>query len=599
MTIRHAFVFRHCLRSPEAELDVFDARRPSAYPTRPEDYLSVPLPDWQTSPMGCTARGLEVLQNTGEFLVRSYLPRFGPTHNLRVQFVTDTDQRDVDTSLYMAQGMAGTVQQQQEPQQEQNLSQRQVIHGLQQLTYDAELFNPTRSKWDTQQPTCTEAPRSPWNEYIAERLGTIPRPDHTISQVIQMIERYGGIGSAGSISKLPPTFVNQNISSLGGRIRPIEYLAQSTFYAAASEIPFDVWENNMTPSDLFDLVSWFHWERAVANVGNNHAALVGGVLMDRILRTLDGGGGGGGGGRRATSTDNDDGEDDPDQVAHFFIGHDGDLDHLATVLGITWVLPEPYRSGTNGIWTPTPPHTGIHFSYDDSTGDDADDASVSVSILAPMFFNDNTTSETLVVNKTGILEERPVNFIQHDIDDDNSNNVTITTTVDNGRTVIKSANPETWNVFVALRMHLEQILQTYEGAMDCYQKVVAAQAQAAVVSSMTPAAAPGNTRTTLSPSIVVNGPTTGRPTPTTASHAPHGTAATAAPSTDSMSEPKPKSVKGQALEVWMVIILMATGLFVVLRKIQRRGRRHGGGRHGATYTEMGDARHHELSLEMT
>eukprot|EP00977_Amphora_coffeiformis_P003047 scaffold575_cov186-Amphora_coffeaeformis.AAC.14 len=574
MTIRHVFVFRHCVRSPEAKL-IIDDPSSVTYSTNPTDYLAVPLPDWQTAPMGCTAAGLDIVQNTGQYLLESYLPLFGPTHKVNVEFVTDTDQRDVDTSLHLAQGMATVVQQQTNPSSMQ-------LQGLQQLTYDAELFNPTALKWDTNRPPCTEAPRGPWNKYVAERLDTISPPHQNISQVIEMIEHYGGVGAAGSIANLTQTFVNQNVSLLGGQIRLVDYLAQTAFYAAASEIPFAML-SNMTQTELFDLVAWFHWERAVMSVGNNHAALLGGVLMDRILRTLNT--------SSSSSTSNSAAADsDPDQVAHFFIGHDGDLDHLATALGMTWVLPEPYRSGTNGMWTPTPPSAGLHFSYDDEQDNEE---SLTISILTPMYFNqeDDDESKTLIVNKTGILEERPVNFTQQ-LDDNNHNNVTIMTSVKHGRTVVKSSNPHTSHVLDSLRMRVEQILQTYEGAMECYQKT-AAKAEAAAT---TPAPAP----TTLSPSAAVDDSATSRPT-MSAYNTPYVTAKTVAPTTTTTTDTKtkPKSVKGQALEVWMVFILMAAGLFVVLRKIQRRGRRHGVGKHGATYTEMGDARHHELSLEMT
>ena len=210
MPVRHVFVFRHCVRSTEAELNVLDDADPSAYPTNPADYLAVPLPEWGTAPMWCTRVGADILKSTGQYLVDSYLPQFGATNKMRVEWITDTDQRDVDTSLHLAQGMAQAVQQ--------NPS-IEKIDGLRNLQFDPVLFDPTSPTWDANQPVCQNVTRQTRNTYVTERLGTIPKPAANMQKVLDLIQQYGGTGSVGSLSNLPTTFVNDNYSELGGQIK--------------------------------------------------------------------------------------------------------------------------------------------------------------------------------------------------------------------------------------------------------------------------------------------------------------------------------------------------------------------------------------------
>ena len=192
----------------------------------------------------------------------------------------------------------------------------------------------------------------------------------------------------------------------------VKYVAQSIVYSRASGI--DYWEN-VTPGDVYNLMAWEHWSRSVQNVGNNIAAASGGVLMARILRALN------------VNHQND---------VTFIIGHDGDLDAVATALDMSWTLPSPYHSA----YTPTPPGCGIHFSYDDS------DEKIEISFLAPIFFSDRS----LNLNTSGILVEVPVKFGSFET---NSRGGTAT--------IVSSLD--------ALRDRMLSTLRKYSGSMECFE----------------------------------------------------------------------------------------------------------------------------------
>ena len=192
----------------------------------------------------------------------------------------------------------------------------------------------------------------------------------------------------------------------------VKYVAQSIVYSCASGI--DYWEN-VTPGDVYNLMAWEHWSRSVQNVGNNIAAASGGVLMARILRALN------------VNHQND---------VTFIIGHDGDLDAVATALDMSWTLPSPYHSA----YTPTPPGCGIHFSYDDS------DEKIEISFLAPIFFSDRS----LNLNTSGILVEVPVKFGSFET---NSRGGTAT--------IVSSLD--------ALRDRMLSTLRKYSGSMECFE----------------------------------------------------------------------------------------------------------------------------------
>jgi hypothetical protein len=160
-------------------------------------------------------------------------------------------------------------------------------------------------------------------------------------------------------------------------------------------------------------MTWIHWSRYILSIGNNEAAAKGGVIMARILQELE----------------------HNNNHATFMIGHDGDIDAVATALGLSWNLPHPYHPG----YSPTPPGSAIHFSYDGNK--------VEISFLAPILLN----AQAPYLNSSGILEEVPV-FFTSDFDQE----ITIRDNV----TVLSS--------MASLRSRTLHVLgQYHSGALTC------------------------------------------------------------------------------------------------------------------------------------
>ena len=561
MTIRHVFVFRHCVRSTEDEVYV----APDAVETDPAAYINAPLPNWQTPPMGCTAVGTDILERTGQYLAQQFLPSFlstssGATTTLRVQFVTDSDQRDVDTGLHLAHGMANVT-----PAFGNSNNYFSSIDGLKNPIYDADLFNPTQpSKWDGGPAVCDEVDSNAWLQVIQQRLNDIPPPGDMDQAASLILSAAGGAGTAGNWTNVAPQDVYAAGTDLYGRLALVKYFAEAAFYAAASGIEF---LPNMTNTERMDLLAWNAWARAVKDIGHPHAALYGAVMMDRILRTLA---------DASLDVNANNNYYYYDQVATFFIGHDGDLNHLATIFNLTWTLPSPYHSGPDGVYAPTPPNAGLHFVYDDAKD------SLSVSVVAPVYLSpslESNNNNDLVLNTTGILEERPVVFV--DTDDSQVE-------IQERRTVI-SGTPDI-SALDFLRHLGEAHLFQFPAAMECYEKV-------SVTPAPTMAPTPANSE--------VKPPPNNEPTPSPVSPPQPSFTIPPKPPTWAPTAPKKaappsskKSAKGNVVGSWFIFLLLAALLFYVIRTVRRRQRGRSG-RRLATYTEMGDVGRHDLSLEMT
>lgn len=242
----------------------------------------------------------------------------------------------------------------------------------------------------------------------------------------------------------------------------VKYIAQSITYSRASGIVNDI-NTNITIAEYYNLMAWEHWSRHILDVGNNLSAARGGIMMVRILQEL----------RMMDARTNDDadgdyiidgidddmfeeeedGEDADEEVeATFIIGHDGDIDALATALGISWNLPPPYHPG----YTATPPGSAIHFVYD------VDQGQIEISVMAPMFFSngDDDRGERMnYLNASGILVEVPVEFVDHLGAKSGGSAATVTA----------ATNAEVFPSLDALRNHTLNTLRGYSGSAECFE----------------------------------------------------------------------------------------------------------------------------------
>jgi hypothetical protein len=199
-----------------------------------------------------------------------------------------------------------------------------------------------------------------------------------------------------------------------------KYIAQSIIYSRASGIDGNNFFTNVTVEEFYNLMAWVHWSRDVMYVKNGKAAAEGGVMMAKILQALS-----------SSSRSSSNHEEEYD--AAFIIGHDGDLNAVATALGITWTLPPPYHPG----YLPTPPGSALHFAYDGNE--------VEISFIAPVLFADHT----MTLNTSGTLIEVPVKFDSYDTEC-RGGSVTIVPSL------------------YALKEQTRNSLSEYNGAMECF-----------------------------------------------------------------------------------------------------------------------------------
>ena len=246
----------------------------------------------------------------------------------------------------------------------------------------------------------------------------------------------------------------------------VKYIAQSITYSRASGNVNDI-NTNITIAEYYNLMAWEHWSRHILDVGNNLSAARGGIMMVRILQKL----------RMMDARTNDDaddyidgndddmfeeeedGEDADEEVeATFIIGHDGDIDALATALGISWNLPPPYHPG----YTATPPGSAIHFVYD------VDQGQIEISVMAPMFFSNGDDDRGAegggvermnYLNASGILVEVPVEFVDHLGAKSGGGTATVTA----------ATNAEVFPSLDALRNHTLNTLRGYSGSAECFE----------------------------------------------------------------------------------------------------------------------------------
>lgn len=137
---------------------------------------------------------------------------------------------------------------------------------------------------------------------------------------------------------------------------------------------------------MYELIAWQHWARSVSKAFNAQHATANTGLLHELLSALS--------------------SDLPS--ASIYVGHDGNLDGLATLLDLHWAAP-PYVGGAALL--PTPPGSALRFRTDGEAA--GGDARVEVSFLYPVFTSSNSAiSDSISAdgarNRSGLLETTPI-----------------------------------------------------------------------------------------------------------------------------------------------------------------------------------------------
>ena len=477
----HVFVFRHCVRSTGSIVKLQPFLHPimnsttkkgnsnanieqedqEQYSYNASDFTASPLPLWNTPDMWCTEGGMAIMKETGKFLWNNkihtgIIPTDSDNDTLRIKFqlVTDTSQRDVDTSFALAEGLseaalASAV-----------AEESIVIDGLDDIVYDPVLFSPLENNthWQSSRTTRTGGPlcetfftQEQLDRDINLRYQQVPPPEPGLVPTLQLLRNLGGVGPMG-----PPPKNEENEIGYEKYVNVVKIFAQMMFYSRASGIqpPF---LPNATRAEVYRLLDWVHWMRSVLNIDNVESVTDGAVLAHAILEVLETGQYNGGSDR----SDHLDGaiqedEDDYDIRITIIVGHDGNQNTLASALGVRWQLPAPYQSRLQD--SATPPGSALHFSHDMDSG------SLEMSFLYPVFGTDWALDQNRAMGSVPLL------LVDSSQSSDTLSNA-VKVDKDAGATEIGASDDGRSGVQL-LREHLFSVLREYPGAMECYDAAV-------------------------------------------------------------------------------------------------------------------------------
>ena len=431
----HTFLFRHCVRSTKSKVKLYNGDTKAS--THIADYIAKPLPKWNTPDEWCTETAIEIMKNTGGFLVDTiFVGDDRANKRIKLRFISDTSQRDVDTSLALSLGMTAA-----------SLKYKNfLIDGLSNLRLDHALFHPFDNRDYSRTTRCDKYYKQ--NQIatdIEHRLKIVPPPDSDLFAALTLLQHLGGKGDSSLFSIEPPSeiYLNRTEMKLAGAINVIKLLAQMLFYSRAGGIdpPF---LHKATLETVYEILEWVHWSRSVLSVDNVEIATQGAVISEAILQSLE---------------DGHLGEDtcasDYDICATVFVGHDSTIDAVATALALRWKLKPPYRSGRDSIgeYLPTPPGGAMHFVHDERVG------SLQLAYIYPVYFSGKGSQ--WVLNKTGILESVPMTLklpIESSTTSRSSETATLISSVD--------------SFPFGMRKRMLSILTLYPGSNDCYKDIL-------------------------------------------------------------------------------------------------------------------------------
>jgi hypothetical protein len=301
--------------------------RSTAHDDDIKDYSDQQIVDWQVPTNWCTERGMDIMISTGKELMDNF--GVDPTN---VRFISDTEMRDGDTAFALMKGM-------------------DIQHAP--IDYDALVFSTTEP--ESGSPVCD----APSEDVVAEerkaRYNEVPLPQEYKSALAELQDIIG-VGPAGKLEDIDGVDAGIVVSDEGkptGAAYVMKLFGQAMLYAYASELPF----LNATEEQINKFIAWQFWYRSVTDV-NSEKATENAFLFRSILDHLKAGSG----------TD-------------IYLGHDGNLDGLAAVLGLRWDAAPYVDSSAHGEMLPTPPGGGLMFEYDE----DNESAGVKVSYIYRVF----------------------------------------------------------------------------------------------------------------------------------------------------------------------------------------------------------------------
>lgn len=457
----HVFVLRHCTRATYPDVEVYvphkgmyttkvppadqsNYRDPEIEKLDAQDFIDSPMPDFGVPTRWCLPRSLENIQGNGRDIMRKILASRKRTDDdsdsnekriIKFEIITDTYIRNVDSAYYFSLGIREEAEKHKD---------RVIAKGFENIKVDHFPFHPIDKVFFDNTICSFSYTGERFNNDLRKRLETVPSPPLNYS--FELMKRIGGVGRAGPLSLVAPAgqiTVNPFDHELEGVVNILKLFGQMMFYSRCGGIepPF---LPNATLKETYFMASWINYIRSILNLENVHSATTGGMLGNLVMRELG---------------NNDDQHLDYDDKVTIYMAHDGNVDDMATVFGMRWILPPPYHQDI-AEYLPTPSGSGVQFTHHIDSG------TAEVSFLYTTFLNPpRNESEKFWHNDTGIMDSIPVIFLPNDAD--------AAFSVSNSKSALKISHRKDIKVsgIHLLQLRLLSTFDRYPEARECYDAV--------------------------------------------------------------------------------------------------------------------------------
>jgi hypothetical protein len=374
------------------------------------------LPNWNVPKNWCTEAGMKQMQQTGSYLYNELLSTTntgssdgGGGRKLKFRFISDTSQRDIDTTFSLQEGISSAILSDtvnldlyQDRRHDDTIGSSSssssssislASTNVHTAEYIPNLFQPFVSTTMSPTPMCTlSVTKEQRREEVQARLESIvPKPPYDIYRTLQLLQIDGlNMMNVDSINNVTITSDSYDRPQLRGMINFLKLVAQMIFYSRASGIVPRQFLYRITTSQLYTiLLPYIYYTRSILNVGTTEAASRGALLTRTMMDAL----------QLDPPTNNEKNSDDENfDTVTILVGHDTDLDAVATAMNMAWEFDVPYN--TNNFinasffqwWYMTPPGSAIYLRHetlknsDDTTGSmENDDTVVTMSYLHPIY----------------------------------------------------------------------------------------------------------------------------------------------------------------------------------------------------------------------